>query len=167
MIRIYRKLGSEMRDRITTTAPVEAEAAYLQLIQHRATEPGTVVVHPQPGEALVVPSARYRTDRDWPAGIPREQEQERCRIQWAAGPPTCWMIRAVAHLLGVTGAQAAAIVGVDSRTWRRWTAEPDVSSARAMPLSAYHHLLVLAGWHPELGDLSDRERRERTRRESA
>ncbi len=165
MIRIYRRIGddSRMLDRITTSDPVEAEEHYLTLVQYRTPGPGVVRVHPARGLDLVVPTAHYRTDRDWPEGICREQEQERAKLQWGSGPPSPWMARAVSRLLMLTGAECAALIGVDSRTWRRWTAAEDSPSRRPMPLAAYHTLLVRAGAHPDYGPLAEKERMKRVR----
>jgi hypothetical protein len=45
----------------------------------------------------------------------------------------------------LTGAQAAALIGADSRTIRRWTAPQDVKGARQMPFTAWyalHHIVT-------------------------
>ena len=162
MIRIYRQTGENgtMLDRIVSSDPLEAEEHYLRLVQIRQDQPGVVVVQVPPAVAEVVPPARYRLDRRW-SGVARELELERQRRQWAEGPVTAWMARAVARLAQLPGAAAAELIGVDSRTWRRWTANADSPSRRAMPFAAYHALLVATGLHPDYGRLSDRERRQR------
>ena len=45
----------------------------------------------------------------------------------------------------LTGSQAGRLLGVDSRTTRKWTADEEVSSHRDMPQSAWWLLLILTG----------------------
>lgn len=45
----------------------------------------------------------------------------------------------------LTGSQAGRLLGVDSRTIRKWTAGDAVSSHREMPKSAWWLLLLLTG----------------------
>lgn len=45
----------------------------------------------------------------------------------------------------LTGAQAGKMVGVDSRTIRRWTAEEGTTSFRKIPWSAWALLQLLTG----------------------
>lgn len=40
---------------------------------------------------------------------------------------------------------AAALVGVDGRTWRKWTASDDADNLRAMPWSAWALIRILTG----------------------
>lgn len=63
--------------------------------------------------------------------------------RWDTGqyqPPTPDEIRALLSEQGWTGAQAGLIVGVDSRTIRRWT-----GGERSIPYAAWRLLLVEAG----------------------
>ena len=55
-------------------------------------------------------------------------------------PPTPTQIRAAAKKANLTGSQAAALVGVTSRTWRRWT-----SGERPIPYAAWRLLLIETG----------------------
>ena len=45
----------------------------------------------------------------------------------------------------LTGSQAGRLLGVDSRTIRKWTAAADISNHRDMPESAWWLLLILVG----------------------
>ena len=45
----------------------------------------------------------------------------------------------------LTGSAAAAIVGVDSRTIRKWTAHEDADNRRAIPWSAWTLLQLYTG----------------------
>ena len=63
--------------------------------------------------------------------------------RWDTGQfttPTPDEIRALLSEQGWTGAQAGSIVGVDSRTIRRWT-----GGERGMPYAAWRLLLIEAG----------------------
>ena len=55
-------------------------------------------------------------------------------------PPTFEALRVVMKSQGWTGAKVAALVGVDSRTVRRWT-----GNERPVPYSAWRLLLIYAG----------------------
>jgi len=54
-------------------------------------------------------------------------------------------LRAVLARHKLTGSQAGRLLGVDSRTIRKWTAAADISSHRDMPDSAWWLLLILTG----------------------
>lgn len=45
----------------------------------------------------------------------------------------------------LTGAATAKLVGVDSRTVRKWTSPPEAVSSRKIPWSAWALLLLLTG----------------------
>ena len=55
-------------------------------------------------------------------------------------PPSADELRAVMKAQGWTGAKTAALVGVDSRTVRRWT-----GNERPVPYSAWRLLIIYAG----------------------
>ena len=145
MIRIFRTEGTsgEMLDVLRTSDPVEAEEHYLRLIQLRTDGPG--VVHVNAGRTFAVPPAHYRTDSDWSAGH-REQDDDRRLIQWEQGPPLAPMVRALGRVAGVSGSQAARLVGKPDggRTWRKW-----VGGEKRMQISHYWWLLVATGLHPD------------------
>jgi len=46
---------------------------------------------------------------------------------------------------GLTGAEAARLVGVDSRTIRKWTASAEADNRRSMPWSAWALLRLMVG----------------------
>lgn len=55
-------------------------------------------------------------------------------------------LREVAKRAGLTGEQAAAIIGVHPRTWQKW-----VGGERECPLAAYEWLRVVTGQNPDYG----------------
>ncbi len=54
-------------------------------------------------------------------------------------------LRGVLSRHALTGSSAGRLLGVDSRTIRKWTAAPDVPTHRDMPESAWWLLLILTG----------------------
>ena len=54
-------------------------------------------------------------------------------------------LRAALARHSITGSQAGRLLGVDSRTIRKWTAAADISNHRDMPDSAWWLLLILTG----------------------
>lgn len=54
-------------------------------------------------------------------------------------------LRDILQRHGLTNKRAGQILGVDSRTIRKWTSDPSVISHRAMPTSAWRLLLLLVG----------------------
>lgn len=54
-------------------------------------------------------------------------------------------LRAVLASHSLTGSQAGRLLGVDSRTIRKWTARPEIPNSREMPESAWWLLLILVG----------------------
>jgi hypothetical protein len=52
-------------------------------------------------------------------------------------------LRGILSRHGLTGAQTGRLLGVDSRTIRKWTAATDGANHRAMPASAWWLLLLL------------------------
>lgn len=54
-------------------------------------------------------------------------------------------LRGVLSRHKLTGSQAARLLGVDSRTVRRWTSPDAIDSHREMPISAWWLLLLLTG----------------------
>jgi hypothetical protein len=54
-------------------------------------------------------------------------------------------LRAALKRHDLTGSQAGRLLGVDSRTIRKWCSPPDSPSHRAMPESAWWLLLILTG----------------------
>lgn len=59
--------------------------------------------------------------------------------------PTGEQLRDFLRKYNLTGAAAAAIVGVDSRTVRKWTASGEAANRRAMPWSAWVLLRLFTG----------------------
>jgi len=59
--------------------------------------------------------------------------------------PTAEELREFAQRNGLTGSVAAGIVGVDARTWRKWTASDGAANRRAIPWSAWTLLRLYAG----------------------
>ena len=59
--------------------------------------------------------------------------------------PTGEQLRDFLREHSLTGAAAAAIVGVDSRTVRKWTASGDAANRRAIPWSAWILLKLFTG----------------------
>lgn len=59
--------------------------------------------------------------------------------------PTPDELREFAQRHELTGSAAAEIVGVDPRTWRKWTAAPDADNRRAIPWSAWALLRLYVG----------------------
>ena len=62
-------------------------------------------------------------------------------------PPTYTpdALRAVLTRHTLTGSQAGQLLGVDSRTIRKWTAATTIDNHRDMPNSAWWLLLILTG----------------------
>lgn len=54
-------------------------------------------------------------------------------------------LRAALARHSLTGSQAGRLLGVDSRTIRKWTAADDINNHRDMPESAWWLLLILVG----------------------
>lgn len=54
-------------------------------------------------------------------------------------------LRAALARHALTGSQAGRLLGVDSRTIRKWTAAADINNHRDMPESAWWLLLILTG----------------------
>lgn len=54
-------------------------------------------------------------------------------------------LRAALKRHGITGSQAGRLLGVDSRTIRKWTAPAEIGTHRDMPESAWWLLLILTG----------------------
>lgn len=54
-------------------------------------------------------------------------------------------LRAVLSRHSLTGSQAGRLLGVDSRTIRKWTAAAEITTHRDMPESAWWLLLILTG----------------------
>lgn len=54
-------------------------------------------------------------------------------------------LRAVLARHSLTGSQAGRLLGVDSRTIRKWTAAASITNHRDMPDSAWWLLLILVG----------------------
>lgn len=61
------------------------------------------------------------------------------------GKPTTAAIRAAREAAGLTQQQAAELVHVDGRAWRRW--ESDQSDRRAINLAAWELFLLRTGQH--------------------
>jgi hypothetical protein len=59
--------------------------------------------------------------------------------------PTGEQLRDFLREHSLTGAAAAAIVGVDSRTVRKWTASGEAANRRAIPWSAWILLRLVVG----------------------
>lgn len=59
-------------------------------------------------------------------------------------PPTYEDLRALKAICGLTGGELAKLCGVDSRTFRAWTAPPEASRKQRMPYSAWRLLLINA-----------------------
>lgn len=59
--------------------------------------------------------------------------------------PTGEQLRNFLREHNLTGAAAATIVGVDSRTVRKWTASGEAANRRAIPWSAWILLKLVAG----------------------
>jgi hypothetical protein len=59
--------------------------------------------------------------------------------------PTSEQLREFARRHELTGSAAARVVGVDSRTWRKWTASTDADNQRAIPWSAWVLLRLYVG----------------------
>lgn len=57
-------------------------------------------------------------------------------------PPTSNQVRILLKQLNLTGAEAADIVGVHSRTVRKWTADESTANHRAIPYAAWRLLLI-------------------------
>lgn len=60
-------------------------------------------------------------------------------------PYTYDALRTVLARHALTGSAAARLLGVDSRTVRRWTAPPEQPGARPMPIASWWLLLILTG----------------------
>lgn len=62
-------------------------------------------------------------------------------------PPTYTpdALRGVLSRHALTGSQAGRLLGVDSRTIRKWTSTPAIANHRDMPDSAWWLLLILTG----------------------
>jgi hypothetical protein len=59
--------------------------------------------------------------------------------------PTSEQLREFAQRNELTGSAAAGIVGVDPRTWRKWTASEGADNKRAIPWSAWTLLRLYVG----------------------
>ncbi len=59
--------------------------------------------------------------------------------------PTADQLREFLRRNEITGSSAARIVGVDSRTVRKWTASEDADNRRAIPWSAWILLQLYVG----------------------
>src|SRR5690625_1310334 len=59
--------------------------------------------------------------------------------------PTYADLRALKDRSGETGGRLAQRVGVDPRTWRKWTAPPEAKNAQQIPYAAWRLLLVELG----------------------
>jgi hypothetical protein len=57
-------------------------------------------------------------------------------------------LREFARKNNLTGSMAAQIVGLDSRTWRKWTANAESPSKRSIPWSAWILLRLYTGELP-------------------
>ena len=118
--------------------PVALETAYLHLCTSARTDgPGSVKI--PSGPVGVVPPAYFRLDRDWAAGIPREQEPGRLGL-WtdtAEGyqVPTPFQLRAAARVLGESGEGIARALGITGRLWRYYLAED--RERREMPWATW------------------------------
>jgi hypothetical protein len=53
-------------------------------------------------------------------------------------------IRAVVECLGLSGSQIGTLLGVNSRTVRRWTSPPDNQNSLPIPYAAWRLLLITA-----------------------
>lgn len=103
------------------TDPIEAEAAYFRLCQHRTDGPGAVKIS---SKNPLVPDAYFRLDQDW--SIDREQYPERMGL-WtdtAEGYqiPTPEQLRGIARALNLSGEAIAHNLGITGRLWRYWLA---------------------------------------------
>lgn len=59
-------------------------------------------------------------------------------------PPSWEDVRAVIERISLTGSQVAALVGVQSRTVRKWTSPPETSNHAPIPYAAWRLLLIAA-----------------------
>jgi hypothetical protein len=59
--------------------------------------------------------------------------------------PSWQEVRAVIQQTGLTGAGVANLVGVGSRTVRKWVSPPDTSNHAPIPYAAWRLLLIAAG----------------------
>lgn len=139
-----------LEETITTGDPVEAEAAYLRLCSRRLPGACALVIDPQ-RNPLVLP-ARYRLDAEWPAFAPREQVAERWRQLWAPAAqwdgPTPEQLRGLVHASGVSGAELARRIGVETRTWRHWLSDPESRQPTRIGYAAWVAVLRLSGLCP-------------------
>lgn len=58
--------------------------------------------------------------------------------------PTWQDVRTLVKMTGLTGEQVASLLGVASRTVRKWQSPPDSSNHTPMPYSAWRLLLIHA-----------------------
>lgn len=76
--------------------------------------------------------------------VPGQEVRREARLPFsdpAYTPPKPDEVRALLRKAGWTGSQAAAVVGVDGRTIRKWT-----GGEREIPYSAWRLLLIEAGF---------------------
>jgi hypothetical protein len=122
------------------TDPIEAEAAYFRLCQHRTDGPGAVKIS---SKNPLVPDAYFRLDQDWDGN--REQYPERMGL-WtdtAEGYqiPTPEQLRGVSRALNLSGEVIARRLGTTGRLWRYWLCDHDAN--RTIPWTSWRCLI---GW---------------------
>lgn len=60
-----------------------------------------------------------------------------------------WLdVRALIQQMGLTGSQVADLVGVGSRSVRKWTSPPETANHAPIPYAAWRLLLIAAGLVP-------------------
>ncbi len=134
--------------KFTTANPLEAEALYFKYCTKRSEGVGAVMVFSSFPD--IVPSAYYRTDRNWPRAKHREQEYPRQSQIWAKPPeaflsPTPLQLQGALSACGWSQAKMARELGLkDSRTVRYWLA----TTGRQIKISycEWHTFLCKSGF---------------------
>lgn len=88
-------------------------------------------------------------DREWIAGLLPESVLADDANDWR--PPTSWEIRHVVgegSFTGVSGAKAAALIGVTPQNFRKYTARDDASTRQNISFAMWHLLLHKLGVKP-------------------